>query len=84
VSAALYSERLFWSATGGIAKKWGREVKLTAAPVLPGCPLRFVFVDYARQAGTAEVQEVGKPQRGMTDAEIMGAEELLDQLRGKP
>lgn len=84
MSTDLYRVRLYWSGTRGCAKKWGREVALRSAPTLPGCPyLRPVMVDYAPEAQTAEIQEVGHLQRGMTDAEIMGAEELLDQLRGR-
>lgn len=85
MSSQLYSERLYWSGTRGLAKKFGREVQLTQAPVLPGLPsLRLVFIDYAREAGTAEIQEVGGPQREMTGPETLGAAELLDQLKGRP
>lgn len=85
MSDQLYRIRLFWSGTRGLAKKWGRQIHLTQAPTLPGCAyLRPVFVDYAPEIDVAELQEVGGAQRGMTDAEIMGAEELLDQLRGRP
>ncbi len=85
MSSDLYRIRLWWSGTKGLAKKWGRQVHLTAAPTLPGCQfLRPCFVDYAPEMNTAEIQEVGMSQRAMTDAEIMGAEELLDQLRGRP
>lgn len=79
MSTDLYQTALVWYAQrGGIAKLWGRQVPLLAAPII--CGLRLVAIDYRPEIGERELQEATGPRRGMTPAEVTAADEFLRAL----
>lgn len=82
MSHALYSTRLFWSGSRGIAKLRGREVFLSDAPRLGG-PL-VLMVDYAPEVRCAEILRYGEARREMTADEIRAADHLLVEMTKEP
>lgn len=79
MSTDLYQTALIWYAQrGGIAKLWGRQVPLLAAPPLLG--LRLALIDYRPEIGERELQEVIGPRRWMLPHEVAAADEFLRAL----
>lgn len=76
MSLDLYSTALVWHAQrGGVAKLWGRLVRLVSAPQLLG--LRLVMVEYLPEIGQRELQEATGPRRYMTADEVDAADAFL-------
>lgn len=64
MSDALYTVRLYWDGRKGCARMGKQRIELTARPdVLVN--LRLQAIDYAPEAGTLELQELGSPRREM-------------------
>lgn len=82
MSHALYSTRLFWSGSRGIAKLHGREVFLSAAPVLAGPSI--LMIDYAPEVQCAEILRYGEARREMTADEIRACDNLLAEMTKEP
>jgi hypothetical protein len=78
MSHALYSTRLYWGGSRGIAKLRGRELMLSAAPVLAGPSI--LMIDYAPEVRCAEILRYGEARRDMTADEIRAADHLLAEL----
>ena len=76
MSLDLYSTALVWHAQrGGVAKLWGKLVKLLEAPPLMG--LQLVAVEYFPEVGQRELQESTGRRRDMTQAEVEAADAFL-------
>lgn len=79
MSTDLYQTALIWYAQrGGIAKLWGRQVPLLAAPPLLG--LRLAFVDYRPIICLHRIQETTGAPRDMEPHEVAAADEFLRAL----
>lgn len=64
MSDALYTVRLYWDGRKGCARMAGKRIELTACPnVLVN--LRLQAIDYAPEARTLELQELGAARREM-------------------
>lgn len=82
MSDVWHTTRLHFEGYAGVAKLHGHSVRLTAMPVLPGLPERYVAIDYIPEIGMVRIMPLGKAWRDMEPPEIKAADQALRDLAG--